>query len=255
MKPSELDLAILRTDEVLPRFQPEHGDYPGMFEALISRAAAAHEPPVRVEFSEYDARRPETLPEPGAHRAYLITGSRNSVYDDEPWIGELADFLREALAEGSRIVGICFGHQLIAHFFGGRTAPAAGGWGVGVQENRIVSREPWMDGESGNRLNLIASHKDQVVEMPEGAKLIATSDFCPVGGFVMGDRVMTLQGHPEFQRAYSRDLMTMRREILGESVFNAGMASLDKETDEDRVGRWIVDFLLQDDLQEHGEEC
>jgi len=217
-----------------------------MFERLVRRAAAAHKPPVTVAFSVYDARQPESLPEPGAHRAYLITGSRSSVYDDDPWIGQLADFLHEALARGSRIVGICFGHQLIAHFFGGRTAPAAEGWAVGVQENRVVSHEPWMDGDGSDRLNLIASHKDQVVELPEGAKLIATSDFCPVGGFVIGDRVMTLQGHPEFQPAYSQDLMTMRREVLGESVFNAGMASLEKETDEDRVGRWIVDFLLQD---------
>lgn len=243
LKSLELDLAILRTDEVLARFQPAHGDYPAMFERLISQAAAAHEPPVRVSLSCYDARCPETLPGPGDHRAYLVTGSRNSVYDDEPWIRQLAEFLREALARGSRVIGICFGHQLIAHFFGGRTAPAEGGWAVGVQENRIVSREPWMNGGS-DRLNLIASHKDQVVKMPEGAKLIATSDFCPVAGFVMGDRVMTLQGHPEFQREYSRDLMTMRREILGESVFDAGMTSLAKETDENRVGRWIVEFLL-----------
>lgn len=249
MNSAELDLAILRTDEVLPQFQPAHGDYPAMFERLITRAAAAHEPPVRVALSVYDARCPETLPEPGVHRAYLITGSRNSVYDEAPWIRRLADFLRAALAQGCRIVGICFGHQLIAHFFGGRTAPAAAGWAVGVQENRIVRRESWMDGEADDRLNLIASHKDQVMEMPEGAKLIATSDFCPVGGFVIGDRVMTIQGHPEFQRAYSRDLMTMRREILGESVFDAGIASLEKETDEDRVGRWIIDFLLQDGVR------
>ncbi len=244
MKSSELDLAILRTDEVLPQFQPAHGDYPMMFERLISRAAARHEPPVTVRFTSYDARCQETLPDPGRHQAYLVTGSRNSVYDDEPWIKNLADFLHQALRLGSKIVGICFGHQLIAHFFGGRAAPAAGGWAVGVHENRIVRREPWMDGDEDDRLNLIASHKDQVVEMPEGAELIATSAFCPVGGFVMGDRVMTLQGHPEFERAYSRDLMTMRREILGEAVFSTGMASLEKETDENRVGRWIVEFLL-----------
>ena len=80
MTSPDLDIAILRTDEVLPQFQPSHGDYPAMFERLVRRAAAAHEPPVTVAFSVYDARQPETLPEPGAHRAYLITGSRSSVY-------------------------------------------------------------------------------------------------------------------------------------------------------------------------------
>lgn len=243
MKPSEIDLAILRTDEVLPQFQGAHGDYPAMFEGLILRAAAAHAPPVTVRFASYDARDPQSLPAPDAHAAYLITGSKNSVYDDLPWIRQLAAFLREALQKGAKVVGICFGHQLIAHFFGGRTAPAPAGWAVGVQENRVVGHESWM-GEDDDRLNLIASHKDQVVEMPEGARLIATSDFCPIGGFVMTDQVMTLQGHPEFQRAYSRDLMNMRREILGEAVFGAGIASLERETDELKAARWIVDFLL-----------
>jgi GMP synthase-like glutamine amidotransferase len=247
LKSSEVDIAILATDEVREEYIDAHGDYPDMFRALLERAAADRPDPLSLKLTTYDARRSE-FPEPEAHPAYLITGSKLSVYDDEAWIEVLAEFLEEVLRVGGQVVGICFGHQLMAHFFGGRTEPAAQGWAVGVQENRTVAREPWMgNGERGDRLNLLASHKDQVTRLPDGAKLIATSDFCPVGGFVMGDQVLTLQGHPEFQKEYSRDLMVMRRETLGEEVFELGVASLGKETDDDMVGHWIIDFLLREE--------
>ncbi len=241
MKSSEVDIAILRTDEVLPQFVCRHGDYPDMFTALLEKAARAHEPPVRLRLSVYDVRHSE-FPAPDAHDAHLITGSRLSVYDDAPWIRALAAYLEDVLRAGRKVIGICFGHQLMAHFFGGRTEPARAGWAVGVQENRIVSSEPWMEAGNG-RLNLLSSHKDQVTRLPDGAKLIVSSDFCPVGGFVMGDQVLTLQGHPEFEKDYSRDLMVMRREMLGEETFQAGVASLGRETDEERVGHWIISFV------------
>ena len=251
MKSSDVDIAILATDEVRSEYIDQHGDYPDMFAALLEKAAAERPEPVRLNLTTYDARRSE-FPEPDAHPAYLITGSRLSVYDDEPWIGVLAEFLEEVLRAGGKVVGICFGHQLMAHFFGGKTEPAAQGWAVGVQENRTITQEPWMDahqpvahsGRDDDRLNLLASHKDQVSQMPDGAKLIATSDFCPVAGFVIGDRVLTLQGHPEFEKAYSRDLMVMRREMIGEEVFELGVASLDKATDDDKVGHWIINFVM-----------
>ena len=241
MKSSEVGIAILRTDEVLPQFVGEHGDYPDMFAELLEKAARDRQPPVNLALSFYDVRRSE-YPAPDAHQAYLITGSRLSVYDDEPWISELVEFLEDVLRSGGQVIGICFGHQLMAHFFGGRTERAEAGWAVGVQENRVVNPEPWM-GDGSDRLNLIASHKDQVTRLPDGAKLIATSDFCPVGGFVMGDQVLTLQGHPEFDKAYSRDLMVMRRELIGEETFRLGVASLDRDTDEERVGQWIMNFV------------
>jgi GMP synthase-like glutamine amidotransferase len=244
LKSSEsLRIAILRADEVLPQFVDHHGDYPQMFEALLTAAAADRRHPVTVRFTCFDART-EALPDPTAYDGYLITGSRLSVYDDEAWISALATYLERVMEAGGRILGICFGHQLIAHFFGGRTEPAQAGWAVGVQQNRMLVDEPWMT-PGGARLNLIASHKDQVSELPESARVIATSEFCPIGGFVISDQVLTFQGHPEFQPAYSRDLMEMRRELLGEEAYLEGVESLTRETDEAKVGHWMINFLLQ----------
>lgn len=243
LKSSEslLRIGILRTDEVLPEFQAEHGDYPEMFTGLLGSAAQSLSPPQRLELEHYDARQGE-FPEPTDCDGYVITGSRNSVYDDEPWIAPLVVFLRQVIDADRKVIGICFGHQLMAHFFGGRTERAAAGWGVGVHNSCVVGEEAWMV-PSQNQLKLLSMHKDQVTVLPEGARLLVSSDFCPIGGFAIGNQVVTLQGHPEFHKNYSRSLMEMRIELIGEPRFQAGMKSLSDDTDEAAVGRWMINFL------------
>lgn len=219
----------------MERFRGRHGDYPGMFMDVLGDAAAG----APLRFDTISAQQ-GAYPEPGAHDAYLITGSRRSVYDDRPWIPALADFVRQALDAGSRVIGICFGHQLIAHFFGGETAPAPG-WAVGVHQSRVVADAPWLEPKL-ERFGLLSSHQDQVIRLPEGAELLATNEFCPIAGFTLGDKVLTFQGHPEFRKPYSMDLMNMRRELLGEDTYQAGVASLADDIHPGTVGRWILNF-------------
>ncbi|NCF44391.1 MAG: GMP synthase [Proteobacteria bacterium] len=236
-EPKPLHLGILQTDSVLEDLQPRFGDYPSMFEGLF-RAA---DPSMR--FSTYNVQR--ALPASLDCDAYLITGCKLSVYDDLPWIAELADFVRMAMAAQKKILGICFGHQLMAHFFGGAVGPAAAGWAVGVQTSNLVQTPEWMTsvGQAPQQLHLVSSHKDQVLELPEGAEVFASSDFCPVSGFTMGERVLTIQGHPELSAEYSRALMGVRRQLLGEQVYQAGVDSLRQDTDEALFTRWMVAFI------------
>ncbi|MBX3705781.1 MAG: amidotransferase [Pseudomonadales bacterium] len=238
-----MHIGILRTDTVLERFQTRHGDYPDMFRAALGDPAAL--PPAcagRIpRFSDYAVCAGE-LPEPDACDAYVITGSRHSVYDDLPWLPPLVTFLGQALDAGRKVVGICFGHQLLAHHFGGETAPAAVGWCVGIHETRVLAPQSWMEPAAAT-FALISSHRDQVVRLPAGARGFAASASCPVAGFVMGDRVLAFQGHPEFTRPYAADLLRMRAETLGSERFEAGMASLDREDDAPLVARWILNFL------------
>jgi GMP synthase - Glutamine amidotransferase domain len=140
------------------------------------------------------------------------------------------------------LVGICFGHQLVARALGGETRAADQGWGVGVHECRLVASPPWLPaGTEG--FALLCSHKDQVTRLPEGAELLATSAFCPISAFTVGEHLLCFQGHPEFTAAYARELMDFRRELLGEAVHGAGIASLDRPVDSVRVGRWILAFV------------
>ena len=228
-------IGILQTDSVLAQFQPDHGDYPRMFMDLFDAAGQD----MGLAYQIIDAQASDYPPADRCH-SYVITGSRHSVYDDLPWIAELAAFAESALDAGRPVVGICFGHQLMAHFFGGRAAKASG-WAVGVHASELLVDEPWLSPHADG-FNLLSSHKDQVTELPPGARLIATNDFCPLAGFTHGDLVLTFQGHPEFRKGYSKDLMNMRRDLLGEETWRAGIASLDMETHQGLVGRWILNF-------------
>ncbi len=232
-------ICILRTDEVLAEFQPEFGDYPQMFARVLRQVEPA------LQLDVVDARK--QLPGSVESDAYLITGSRHSVYEPLPWIGPLVEFLQQVLDAGKKIIGICFGHQLMAHFFGGAVGPAPQGWGVGVQVSNVCQRKAWMSGgyvsAQTDRLGLLSSHKDQVLEVPAQAEVYLSSDFCPVAGFTLGSQVITVQGHPEFSREYAGALMTRRREMLGERTYREGMNSLSEAVDPDTAVGWMLNFL------------
>jgi len=165
----------------------------------------------------------------------------NGPGDPEPCSYAIAA-IRTLLDKDLPIFGICLGHQLLAHFFGGSTGPAAGGWNVGVHSARVIERESWMQPER-QALHLLSSHKDQVTQLPVGARVILSSDSCPVAGFVIGQQVMTVQGHPEFTRDYAEELMRKRAPVIGDETFHAGIASLQQETDEIVTAVWILNFL------------
>lgn len=235
-----MQIGILQADSVSAELARRHGDYPDMFRALLSAPAVRAAGGTRPGFLDIDACR-SIFPDPGACDAYLITGSRHSVYDDLPWIPRLAEFVGEALARRRRVVGICFGHQLLAHYFGGETRAAAGGWCVGAHRAEVIERPPWMDPPAPG-FRLLVSHRDQVARLPPGARTFAVSEECPIAGFVL-DGVLTFQGHPEFSAGYAGDLMGGRRRMLGEEVYRAGMASLDQDMDAALVGRWMLGFM------------
>ncbi len=232
-----LHIGILQTDSVLPEFQDEHGDYPHMFENLF---VAADE---RLRFTTYDVQ--SAPPEHTECDAYVITGSRHSVYDDQPWIPALADFVEAALTADRKIIGICFGHQLMAHFFGGSVGAHHGGWAVGVHTSQVVTRQAWMP-DSEASFALLSSHQDQVQELPQSAEVYLSNTFCPIAGFTMGNQVITVQSHPEFSAPYARALLERRRELLGEHVYQMGVESLAEETSEDAMARWLLAFAAAD---------
>ncbi len=234
-----MKIGILQIDSVRPEFQGEFGDYPTMFRAVLANAVAPGE---TIEFRDYDVEHGELPAAIDECDAYLITGSRESVYDDLPWLRALKDFVLKLDRARKPLVGICFGHQLVAHILGGQTKPAPVGWGVGVHETKVTQRQAWMT-PFRDAFNLLSSHKDQVAKLPARASLFAGNAFCPYGGFTIDEHIVTFQGHPEFVKGYSRALLELRRQLLGDAVYSAGVKSLDEPTHEGVVARWILNFI------------
>jgi GMP synthase-like glutamine amidotransferase len=231
-----MKLGILKTDAVRPGWVPDFGEYPDMFISLLGEIDPS------VEFSVYDVEQGKYPADIDEVDAYLITGSKSSVYDDKPWIAALMEFVRELDSRKKKIVGICFGHQLVAQALGGKTEKYAGGWGVGLHTHRFGSSPEWHDGAEPD-FRILVSHQDQVVENAEGAQVLAGSEFCENAVCQIGDHILTFQGHPEFVSGYSREIMEFRREQIGEPAYGAGVSSLQREPERDRVGRWILNFL------------
>lgn len=233
-----MKLGILKTDTVRPEWVPQFGEYPDMFVALLGRVDPT------IEFVTYDVEGGHYPQHIDDVDAYLITGSKSSVYEDKPWIPPLIDFVRDISAGGKKIVGICFGHQLIAQALGGKTAKSPKGWGSGVHTHTFSEQPQWHDGGEAD-LNILVSHQDQVMETAIGAKVLASSDFCENAVCQIGDQILSFQGHPEFIPAYSREIMELRRELFGEEVYHAAVASLsgEEQPQGDRVAQWIVNFL------------
>jgi GMP synthase-like glutamine amidotransferase len=171
---------------------------------------------------------------------WIVGGSPASVYDDLDWIRTGEEIVRAAHAEERPLIGVCFGHQLIAQALGGRVEKSAGGWGIGAQRYDVVRPLPHFDGDT---MTLLASHQDQVVEVPSGATIWSTSDYCPVAGFAIGERVMTVQGHPEYSPELVAALYESRRHRIGDEVVDRALATLAAPLSNDAVAAAIVHVI------------
>jgi len=174
---------------------------------------------------------------------YLVTGSAAGVYDDFDWIAPLMAFLRDAHAADKPLVGICFGHQVIAQALGGHTEKWHGGWGLGVYDVALDQTPDWMPRD--NSVRLIHLHQDQVVRLPEDAKRIGSNDFCANAMFHIGDNVFCMQGHPEFTPDYTAALMDARVDIMGQERVAEATRSLEDDHQGVAIAGWIASFFRQ----------
>ncbi|MFT5210811.1 MAG: GMP synthase-like glutamine amidotransferase [Flavobacterium sp.] len=231
-----MKIGILKADSVREEFQSEFGDYPDMFIRLLSESSKD-----ALSFETYNVQEAVYPNYIDDCDVYIITGSRFSVYEDLHWIRRLESFVVELHAVKKKLVGICFGHQLIALALGGKAELAQAGWGVGVHTTQVLQHQDFMCPSTTN-FTAIVSHQDQVTELPRGAECLAGSDFCPNAMTRVGDHILTFQGHPEFETGYSRKLIEFRQEIIGETIYSQGLESLTQKTDEDILAQWILKF-------------
>ena len=233
-----MKITILETGRPPDSIAEHFPTYPEMIESLISRVDSgfSYETLSLVEGAAAD---PAALGD-----AVAITGSPCGVYDHTPWMDPLRDLIRRVAEVRRPMVGICFGHQIIADALGGDVRKSEKGWGVGRHTYEILYAEPWMT-DAGTAFSLSASHQDQVITPPAGARTLARSahtdhallsyDFAPI---------VSMQGHPEFADAFSVALYNARRgRGLSDEAADAAVESMAVPEDNELVAEWIARFM------------
>jgi len=235
MKIGILEAGLLR-EEMASRFDP----YPEMFADFLGLA------PGGFDFETVSSIRGELPASTDACDGWLITGSRHGVYDQLDWMGPLQEFIRELAADEVPLIGVCFGHQIIAAALGGKVVKSDKGWGVGLQSYRVDRQQAWMSGDE-REVGIYAFHQDQVVELPDGAEVFLSSDFCPYAGLGYGRSIISVQAHPEFESAYETALLeAYGGSVVPSDVAAAALAGMQRGRQADRatLANWFTSFML-----------
>ena len=233
-----MKLGILQCDDVRSSLQPNFGNYASMFKTLFQQTDEALE--LRF-YLVINGQFPQHIDECDV---YVCSGSKWGANDDDLWIRQLEDFIRALYTARKGLVGICFGHQLIAKALGGEVEKSPLGWGVGIAHANVLAEPSWMQPKQAN-IALVVCHQDQVCKLPLRAKVLISNDFCPYSMFQVDSHFLGLQGHPEFTALYSAALMEQRRDIIPADTIELAVTSLSYQADDKLITKWILAFLRQ----------
>lgn len=209
----------------------KHGNYADLYKDFLSTGDFNFN---YKEYNVFDNELPKSADECDA---WLITGSKKSVYENLPWISNLKQHIRNCSSMKVPVIGICFGHQLMAEALGGKVELAKNGWGIG--------RHCYL---SSNNLDiqLNAMHKDQVIIQPPKSIRYAASDFCPIGALHYPGFGFSIQLHPEFSQDFLIDLINNRRGIsFSNDIANKALEKMTDMLDYShiRTAKFIAGFI------------
>ncbi|WP_024515745.1 type 1 glutamine amidotransferase [Bradyrhizobium sp. Tv2a-2] len=230
-------VTIIETGLIAQRRRDRHGSFPQMFQRMIHAVDAF------IAFDVVSVIAGGPLPDPKTLEAILITGSSAGAYDALDWIAPLEDFVRAAYASRTPMVGVCFGHQLMAQALGGVVRKSDKGWGIG---RHVYDIAPGNGVIEDRRIALACSHQDQVIEAPPATKTFMFSDFTPHAGLLYGNgAALSVQPHPEFSVGFAKVCCELREGNAPDDVVATAKASLELPLENERLGEAITRFLCK----------
>lgn len=254
-----MKICILDIGKPPEGLEQTHGLYDHMFKRDLTHLAAPYQIP--LEFTSVYIHQGQSLPNPTHADAYLITGASEAVYEDHDWVEPLCDFIRTLGRQKIPLIGICFGHQIIAHAHGGVVEKSAKGWGIGLHTHHLhadiiqkfipTSQSLLQDQSAPYQFSCMASHQDQVITPPSSASVLGGSDFCPNGALIYHDfPVLSFQRHPEFDLEFSRALIECDEDISPDLRCDA-LNSLTPPSSPSALGRDFIFEIILLFLQQH----
>jgi len=200
-------LLIVLAGNTFPQISSTAGDFDDWI------AAGLDNPPSQLRI---DAREASTLPPPATLAGVVISGSHAMVTDRQPWSERLAAWLRTCVEARTPVLGICYGHQLLAHALGGRVGYRPGGLEIGTHDVTLTpaAAEDALFGTTPPAFPAQLVHAQAVLELPPGATLLASSAEEPCQAMRVGSRAWGVQFHPEFSAEAMRGYIRCKAEAL-----------------------------------------
>ena len=196
---------------------------------------------VVTDFNAYKGELPHSVDQCDV---WLVNGSPAGVYEDIEWIHQLSAFIEQLNAAKKPTVGICFGHQLMAQVLGGKVERSDKGWGIGISSNAVVANTQYMQPRA-ETIDVMVFHQDQVVELPAGSQVLASSDFCPNYMVQYNNHMLSIQGHPEFNTQMVQGLLSGEGFDDRPAIRAQGMANSTGKPDTRLLFQWVVNFYRQ----------
>ncbi|KAI9797408.1 MAG: hypothetical protein M1835_000741 [Candelina submexicana] len=249
---SPLRIAILECDTPLEGTRAKYGGYGGLFKVLLQAAADALGQPEVIssrkgmEVTMWDVVTAQSHPDLADIDAILLTGSRHNSFDDNPWIVKLVDFVTRVLAQDRvRIIGVCFGHQIVGRAMGAKVGRSDIGWETSVLPVELSAKGKELFKQP--ELSLQQMHRDIVYGFPEGVEELGSSPRCRNQGMYISKRLITVQGHPEFNAEIMAELLAARHDqgIFDDVVYNESMARAGNHHDGVAVAQGFLRFLME----------
>ncbi|KAI1177918.1 putative class I glutamine amidotransferase [Nemania sp. FL0916] len=242
-------LAILEADTPIPPIRAKYQSYGVVFTHMFRRACASFSHPVSLEsqlsLSFHDVVRDSTAyPDLESIDAVLITGSKYDAFDGDEWILRLTEFTKRCLNSGRiRVIGVCFGHQIIGRALGAKLGRNPRGWEVSVVEHELTDEGKRIFGME--KMSIHQMHRDAVLSAPAGVAQLARTDVCATQAMYVPGQLISVQGHPEFTEEMVRELLNARKSsgIITDDIYHDGVNRVANKQDGVEVAQAFLRFL------------